>query len=354
MPLYSLFRPLLFRLEPETAHEVGMRALRTVEKFPALERALVSRYGSPEPALAQRLLGKVFTNPVGLAAGFDKNASALGALHALGFGFVEVGTVTPRAQAGNPKPRLFRYAEAEALQNALGFNNAGRQAVRAMLEAARPYAVPVGVNLGKSRTTPEDGALEDYALLLSELAGLADYLVINLSSPNTPGLRDLQNEAFLHDLFLRKEEITDKPVLVKIAPDLDPEDAAHLAEAAIDYGAAGIVATNTTTDYSLLAGAKATGGLSGRVLREKSFAVFEAVAKTVFGRAVLVSVGGIDSGREAYRRIRAGASLVQLYTALVYRGPSLIRRINEEILELLARDGFGTVGEAVGADRKRG
>lgn len=352
MPLYSLLRPLLFHLDPEVAHEMGIRALQLVGKLPALEHMLVSLYGSPEPALSQRLLGKEFTNPVGLAAGFDKNAAALGALHALGFGFVEVGTVTPRAQPGNPKPRLFRFAEAEALQNALGFNNGGRQALRANLEAARPFALPVGVNLGKNRTTPEEAALDDYTLLLAELGDLADYLVINLSSPNTPGLRDLQNEAFLSQLFARKEGITDKPVLVKIAPDLAPEEAAGLAEAALDHGAAGIVATNTTTDYSLLAGAKDTGGLSGRVLREKSFAVFEAVAKAVFGRGVLVSVGGIDSGREAYRRIRAGASLVQVYTALVFRGPSLIRRINREILELLARDGFRTVGEAVGVDRR--
>jgi dihydroorotate dehydrogenase len=352
VPLYSLVRPLLFRLDPETAHELGIEALRAIGVFPSLARYLASHYKVADSALHQELWGRSFDNPVGLAAGFDKNARAVAGAAALGFGFLEVGTVTPRPQAGNPRPRLFRFAAAETLQNALGFNNAGMRAVRAHLGAAAPFPLPVGVNLGKNRVTPAEQALADYEKLLHTFGERADYLVVNLSSPNTPGLRDLQNEDFLRELLATAHRHTRKPVLVKLAPDLDPGEAAHLAAVAVDHGAAGLVATNTTIDYSLLVGAKNAGGLSGRVLTEKSFRVFEAVAREIYGRAVLISVGGIDSGAEAYRRIRAGASLVQIYTALIYRGPSLVRRINRELLELLARDGFRTVGEAVGADRR--
>lgn len=304
-----------------------------------------------EPALRQTLFGREFMNPVGLAAGFDKNAVAVRAFAGLGFGFIEVGTVTPRAQPGNPRPRLFRHSAEESLQNALGFNNGGMDALRLRLGRLYPLPFPLGVNVGKNKDTPQEKALEDYETLIRGLHGLCDYLVVNLSSPNTPGLRDLQNEAFLRAVLGLATGITKKPVLVKIAPDMEPADAVTLSEVAVDAGAAGIVATNTTIDYSLVANPKNLGGISGRVLREKSFRIFDAVARALFGRAVLVSVGGIDSGREAYRRIRAGASLVQLYTALVYHGPSLPRRINEELLELMAKDGVRAISEAVGADR---
>jgi dihydroorotate dehydrogenase len=191
----------------------------------------------------------------------------------------------------------------------------------------------------------------DYEVLIHAFAGLCDYLVVNISSPNTPGLRDLQNETFLRAVLGMAMGATGRPVLVKIAPDLDPADAVRLAEVAVDTGAAGVVATNTTNDYALLPGARDFGGLSGRVLREKSFKAFDAVARRLFGRAVLVSAGGIDSGAEAYRRLRAGADLVQVYTAFVYQGPALARRINEELLELMERDGAKGIGEVIGADR---
>ncbi|HEY0783535.1 MAG TPA: quinone-dependent dihydroorotate dehydrogenase [Thermoanaerobaculia bacterium] len=352
MALYPYLRRLLFHLDPETSHHLGIGALRVAQALPPLERALARHNQVAAPALAQTLFGRTVANPVGLAAGFDKDAVAIGALPALGFGFAEVGTVTPQPQAGNPRPRLFRFPAEESLQNALGFNNRGMEAMRRRLTAAHPYPLPLGVNLGKNKTTPPDAALADYAALLAALGPLADYLVINLSSPNTPGLRDLQNEAFLRQLLEVAHRSTDRPVLVKIAPDLLADDAVRLAEVAVDSGAAGIVATNTTIDYALLPGARTAGGLSGRVLREKSRALFQAVARRLFGRALLVSVGGIDSGEEAYRRIRAGASLVQVYTALVYRGPSLARRINEELLALLERDGCKTLGDAIGADLK--
>ena len=350
MTAYSLLRPLLFRLDPEVSHNLAMGILRAAAALPPLRPALGSNR-LDEPALGQTLFGRPFPNPVGLAAGFDKDAAAAGALPALGFGFAEVGTVTPLPQPGNPRPRLFRHPRARSLQNALGFNNAGLDGMRRRLEGRPPLPIPLGINIGKNKATPPEKALDDYATLLRGLARFADYLVVNLSSPNTPGLRDLQNETFVRAVLGVAKEITDKPVLVKIAPDLDPEAAATLAETAVEAGAAGIVATNTTIDYALLPGARDFGGLSGEVLREKSFGIFEAVAKRLFGRAVLISVGGISSGAEAYRRIRAGASLVQVYTALIYEGPGLARRINEELLALMARDGVKGIGEAVGADR---
>ncbi|HEY6322807.1 MAG TPA: quinone-dependent dihydroorotate dehydrogenase [Thermoanaerobaculia bacterium] len=362
MSLYSILRPLLFRLDPERAHGLVITALRLGQALPGATSLLARRYLVATPALRQTLLGLEFPNPLGLAAGFDKDAVVLDAMAALGFGFVEVGTVTPRPQGGNPRPRLFRYPGERSLQNALGFNNQGLQAMRSRLARARRQAgsarvaSPLGVNVGKGRDTPPERALADYEELLGDgggLGGLADYLVVNLSSPNTPGLRDLQNETFLRELLRAAQALTPTPVLVKLSPDLEPEAAAGLAAAAVDAGAAGIVATNTSTDYTLLPGARAAGGLSGQVLREKSRRVCLAIARRLRAAdsgAVLISAGGIDSGAEAYARVRAGASLVQLYTALIYEGPSLPRRINRELLALLARDGCRDIGQAVGAD----
>jgi len=348
--VYPFLRRLLFRLDAETSHGLGMAALRTAQAIPGLPAALARRNLVTADALRQTLFGRAFPNPVGLAAGFDKDAVAVRAMPALGFGFVEVGTVTPLPQPGNPRPRLFRHPAARSLQNALGFNNGGMKAMREHLARLYPFALPLGVNLGKNRATPPERALDDYETLIRGLHDLCDYLVVNLSSPNTPGLRDLQNEAFLRALFDVAKGITSKPILVKLAPDLEPAQAVSLSEAAVEAGAAGIIATNTTTDYSLLPGAKDFGGLSGQVLREKSFQILEALAKALFGRTVLISVGGIDSGAEAYRRLRAGASLVQIYTALIYEGPSLPRRINEELLRLMERDGVRGIYEIIGAE----
>jgi dihydroorotate dehydrogenase len=359
---YSALRPLLFRCDPESSHRLGLVALRVTQGLPGVAGLIALRNQVTDPTLRQTLFGREFPNPVGLAAGFDKDGVVISAMAALGFGFVEVGTVTPRPQAGNPRPRLFRYPAERSLQNSLGFNNAGLQAMRRRLSSladrrCRPRHgnlrapwLPVGVNLGKGRDTPLEAALADYQELLRGLGGLADYLVVNLSSPNTPGLRDLQNESFVRDLLATAREMTTTPVLVKLSPDLEPETAAALAAVAVEAGAAGIVATNTSTDYTLVPGARGFGGLSGQALRGKSRRVLAAIARRLGGAAVLISAGGIDSGAEAYARVRAGASLVQLYTALVYEGPSLVRRVNRELLALLARDGFAHIGEAIGAD----
>jgi dihydroorotate dehydrogenase len=355
MAVYPLLRRFLFRLDPEAGHAAGMAALRAAQALPPVRGLLARRNRVSDPRLRQTFFGREVPNPVGLAAGLDKDGVAIQGFAALGFGFVEVGTVTPLAQPGNPRPRLFRFPAAETLQNAMGFNNGGMEALRQRLKRLKrlegSLPVPLGINIGRNKATPPERTLDDYATLIRGLADLADYLVVNLSSPNTPGLRDLQNEVFVRSLLGAARELTRKPVLVKIAPDLEPEAAADLCEAAVDAGAYGIIATNTTTDYSLLPGARDFGGLSGKVLTEKSFRVFDAVARRLFGRTLLVSVGGIGSGAEAWRRLRAGASLVQVYTALIYQGPSLVRRINEELLARMEREGVKGIGEVIGADR---
>jgi dihydroorotate dehydrogenase len=239
-----------------------------------------------------------------------------------------------------------------SLENRMGFNNAGGEALLRRLEKSYPAPVPLGINLGKNKDTPNEEALSDYAHLLELFSDRCDYFVINVSSPNTPGLRDLQDEAFLKAVLAVAIERTNRPVLIKLSPDLEIPETVKLVGAAVDGGAAGAILTNTTNDYSLLPGSRGVGGLSGRVLKERSFEVLEAVASELFGHCLLVSVGGIDSGAEVYRRLKAGASLVQLYTALVYGGPQILSTINDELEALLVRDGFDSVSEVVGVDRR--
>jgi dihydroorotate dehydrogenase len=211
--------------------------------------------------------------------------------------------------------------------------------------------VPLGANIGKNKLTSEEDTLKDYELLIEGFKDISDYIVINISSPNTPGLRDLQNEEFIKSIFELSTKMTDKPVFLKIAPDLEVEDAINICNFAVENGASGIIATNTTIDYSLLPNPKDFGGISGEVLKEKSFKLFEALAKEFFKKTILISVGGISDGKEAYRRIRAGASLVQAYSSLIFEGPILASKINRELLELLEKDGFENISQAIGADR---
>lgn len=347
---YSVFRSLLFGLEAERAHEWVTGSLALAQRSAVLRRHWHRRWAIRDERLAQDLLGQRFANPVGLAAGFDKDARLVLALAAFGFGAVEIGTVTPQPQPGNPRPRLWRHPSERSLQNCLGFNSAGMEKVATRLAAVRERPVPLGVNLGKNRTTSQAAAQGDYEQLLRRFSTLADYFVLNVSSPNTPHLRQLQVPDFAHAVLAAAVEITAVPVLIKIAPDLPTAAAIELAEAAVEAGAAGIIATNTTTDYALLPGARPVGGLSGAVLREKSFALLQALARAFAGRTILISVGGVDSAAEAYRRLRAGASLVQLYTALIYEGPRLAGRINRGLVDYLERDGFSCLSEAIGAD----
>lgn len=349
---YDDIRSILFWFEPETAHNIIESLFRFSNLYPPLLNPFIKENFVADSRLEQKLLGIDFLNPVGLAAGFDKNATMIRASLALGFGFTEVGTVTPQPQSGNPKPRLFRYPEYESIQNAMGFNNDGMYQIQKRLQKITPFVTPVGVNIGKNKITPESEALKDYESLIKGFSNLCDYMVVNISSPNTPGLRDLQNETFIKTLFAMAKELTDKPVMLKIAPDMEASHAVDLCALAVESGAGGIIATNTTVDYSLLPGAKDFGGLSGKILKEKSFEIFEAIAKELYGKTLLVSVGGIDSAQEAYRRIKAGASLVQVYSALIFRGPGLISTINEGLIALLEADGYTNISEAVGADRR--
>ena len=341
----------LLSLPPETAHDSGIALLKAAQAT-AIGRSVLARHAPPrDPRVASSYLDLDFSNPIGLAAGFDKDGEVVRAAAEIGFGWIEVGTVTPRPQPGNPRPRLFRYREERSLENRMGFNNAGAEALRARLERSWPAAVPVGVNLGKNKDTPNDEALSDYLVMLELFANRCDYFVINVSSPNTPGLRDLQDAVFLAELLAAAVETTGRPILVKLAPDLEIKMAIRLISAAVDHGSAGAILTNTTSDYALLPRCRRVGGLSGEVLRKKSFELLDGVAAELFGACLLVSVGGIDCGREAYRRLRAGASLLQLYTSLVYRGPGVVEQIVSELLELLDRDGYDSVGAAIGADR---
>jgi dihydroorotate dehydrogenase len=345
MILDTLAMPLLRVLDAEQAHRAAIAALRLGRPF--------LRARPDDPILATRLWGRDFPNPLGIAAGFDKHAEAPDALLALGFGSVEIGSVTPLPQPGNPRPRVFRLVEDEAVINRYGFNSDGIEAVAARL-AARPRRGIVGVNLGKNRQTQD--AADDYVKGAAALARFADYLVVNVSSPNTPGLRALQGRAPLEELIARVQAAMPDPappLLVKIAPDMTQEDLADVAAVATGRGLAGIIVSNTTVARpATLRGAARgeTGGLSGRPLFESSTAVLSSMWRSTGGRIPLIGVGGVSSGADAYAKIRAGASLVQLYTALVFHGPGLVGRIKRELADLLRRDGFASVARAVGAD----
>jgi len=349
---YDFIKPYLFKLQPENAHHVAECVLRLPNICQIPFNPFLESHFITDDSLKQEIFGRTFYNPVGLGAGFDKNATMIRGIQILGFGFTEIGTVTPKPQAGNPKPRMFRHVEEQSIQNAMGFNNDGAYKVIKRLKKRYPFTTPIGVNIGKNKITPEKEAINDYTHLIKSFDGLGDYFVINISSPNTPGLRDLQNEEFITKLFSEAKKLTDMPILLKIAPDMEVEDAVALTKMAVEKGADGIIATNTTIDYSLVKHPKSIGGLSGAVLKEKSFKIFDAIAKELYGKTVLISVGGIDSAQEAYRRIKAGANLVQILSGIVFHGPDMIMNINKELIELLKADGFKNITEAIGSDRK--
>jgi dihydroorotate dehydrogenase len=347
--LYPLFRPLLHALPAEGAHRLTLRGLSWGLG------ALVA--GSPErdpPSLSQRLWGREFPNPIGVAAGFDKDALVPDALLRLGCGFAETGTVTPRPQPGNPKPRIFRLPADEAVINRMGFNSAGLEPTVRRLGARRRVGI-VGVNLGKNRDSED--ATADYAEGVRRVGSLADYFVINVSSPNTPGLRDLQRreilEALLRDLVAaRDDSAPGTPLLVKIAPDLSPAECEDIAAVAGSSGIDGIIVGNTTVARPpelRSTTAREAGGLSGHPLLGPSTRLLGEIYRLTGGQIPLVGVGGVASPADAYAKIRAGASLVQLYTALVFRGPALIGQIKRGLAELLAHDGFNSVAAAVGS-----
>ena len=345
--LASALLPLMRRLDPERAHDLALRLLRL---------GLAGRArGDDDPSLAITVLGRRFANPIGLAAGFDKGATAAGALMRLGFGFVETGTVTPRPQPGNPRPRLFRLEEDEAVINRMGFNNAGLDAYVREIAALSARPVPLGANVGinKDGADPE----RDYPALIAAVAPHADYAVINVSSPNTPGLRDLQSETRLRAILEAVATVANRPpVLVKVAPDLSDDGLAAVVETCVETGVQGLIVGNTT--IARPAGLRSplvseAGGLSGVPLFALSNRVLARACLLARGRLVLIGAGGVATGADALIKLRAGASLVQLYTGFAYRGPALIPRLKAELAAALKDAGFARVEDAVGTGAKQ-
>ncbi|MCB1531663.1 MAG: quinone-dependent dihydroorotate dehydrogenase [Alphaproteobacteria bacterium] len=350
--LYAAARPLLFTLEPEKAHALTLKLMKS--------GLMPSCKPVENPALEQVLWGLKFPNPLGLSAGFDKNAEVVGPAFKLGFGFVEAGTVTPKPQHGNPKPRIFRDPSNEAVINRMGFPNGGMNAFKANLEKFlagknRPAGV-VGINIGMNKSQSEPA--KDYGVLIKMLGPMADYLTINISSPNTPGLRDLQKRGPLLELIDTVKEERAKacgdhppPILVKLAPDLEEAQQQELAETVLEAKIDGLILTNTTLDRPAIlprAFREQSGGLSGVPVRAKSTAVIRNFYQLTKGALPIIGVGGISSGADAYEKIKAGASLVQLYTGLVFQGPTVANSINRDLLSLLQKDGYTHISDAIG------
>lgn len=343
--LYRFFlKPLLFRLSPEKAHGLTLFLFEAALRIPFLSSWVRRSFKLEDPRLEREVFGLRFPNPVGLAAGFDKNGEHLETMSALGFGFLEVGTITPLAQEGNPKPRLFRLPADKALINRMGFNNKGLETAASRLGKPRPAGVLIGGNIGKNKVTPNEEAARDYELCFEALFPHVDYFVVNVSSPNTPGLRELQEKEPLTALLGRLQELNQakpspKPILLKIAPDLSDSQLDDIIEIVKDTGLAGIIATNTTISREglLTEGAKVSaigaGGLSGQPLKKRATEVIRYLHQRSGGSITIIGVGGINGAADAIEKLEAGASLVQVYSGLVFEGPTLVRKIKKGILE---------------------
>jgi len=356
--LYPLLRPFFFSLDPEQAHNLSINALRLLQASQVRPKPALSH-----SCLSQDLWGLRFPNPIGLAAGYDKNAQIPRVWSLLGFGFAELGTITAKAQPGNPKPRIFRLAQDSALINRLGFNNDGATAIAkrlpGLLSSLHPRPVPLGFNIGKSKVTSLEEAVDDYLESCEKLLPFADYLVVNVSSPNTPELRKLQEPKRLRKLleavlnyiqqFAKTSNTSPKPLLVKIAPDLNDTEIGEIAQLALSVGVSGLIAANTTIERPGLRSASSeTGGLSGRPLARRASEVLSTLYRAVEGQLPLIGVGGIFSAEDAYERICAGASLIQIYTAMIYAGPLLAKRIVRGLIRITERDRVSHLSQIVG------
>ncbi len=340
----SIIKPLLFLLSPEKAHHFALSLLKFILAIPFVRSIFTGLYSIKDDRLKRKVMGLDFPNPVGLAAGFDKDGKHFEAISALGFGFIEIGTVTPLPQIGNPQPRLFRLPEDEALINRMGFNNEGVQKMVERLKNRSDRTLIIGGNIGKNKITSNENAVTDYEASFISLHPYVDYFVVNVSSPNTPGLRELQNKEPLTRLLrqlqsLNQAEKTPKPILLKIAPDMTVEQLDDIIEIVLDTGLEGIIATNTTISRSKLNTSEKTimdignGGLSGKPLCSQSTEIIKYIHDKTQGKIVIIGVGGINKPEDALAKLNAGASLVQVYSGLVYEGPGLIKRINKAILK---------------------
>jgi len=359
----KVVKPLMFRKDPEEAHHLTMNLMKKLGSLAAGRAVLKAMYGyQGNSRLKQRLWGIDFSNPVGLAAGLDKNGEAIPGFSCIGFGYLEIGTLTPKPQPGNELPRLFRLIEDEALINRMGFNNLGVEEAARQLALVTYRPIPLGVNIGKNKGTPNEAAVEDYRACIKGLYAHGDYFVINISSPNTPGLRNLQHgeelklllSGVMDEVKLQKQQYPgskDKPVLVKLAPDVTFEELETMVESILSTPISGIIATNTTLGREGLQSKhrEQAGGLSGRPLTKKSTEVIEQIYRLTKGQLPIIGVGGIFNGQDAYDKICAGANLVQIYTGLIYEGPGVVSKINEELLQLLEADGFKHISEAIGS-----
>ena len=333
----KIISPFLFLFDPEKIHTFTFFLIKVFFKIPILGFIIESFYKVESPKLTRKLFGLTFENPVGIAAGFDKNATHISEFEKFGFGFIEIGTVTPKPQDGNPKKRLFRLKEDTAIINRMGFNNDGVAKIKNRL--MKKYKVLIGGNIGKNKVTPNSQAKNDYIICFKELYNYVDYFVVNVSSPNTPGLRELQSKEFLNDLFidlnkLRSNETIKKPILIKISPDLSKEKILEILEVIDANNIDGIIATNTTIDYPDLKSKnkKELGGLSGAPLYDKSNEVISFISSKTNGKLPIIGVGGISTPEQAVKKMEAGAHLIQLYTGIIYEGPGIVRKINKKLL----------------------
>ncbi len=360
-PIYRQIQPLLFGQDPEVIHERTVHALHYASQIPGFLALLRTLYHYEHPKLHITLWEEKFSNPIGMAAGFDKDGRVFNGLFGLGFGFVEIGTVTPQPQPGNPRPRLFRLADDQALINRLGFNNQGVEALVHRVKDRMPHGI-LGINIGKNKDTLIENAENDYEIGLRSVYDHAHYIVVNVSSPNTEKLRALQEREALEKLIQHllktrqnfvKEGKRRVPLLLKIAPDLTREELEDIIEIVRRFSLEGVIATNTTlarNDLQSTRHTQETGGLSGRPLDDRSTEVIRILYQGLSRSVPIIGVGGVFTGQDAYEKIRAGASLVQLYTGMIYRGPAIAKYIKQELVALLNRDGFASITDAIGAD----
>jgi dihydroorotate dehydrogenase len=345
--MFSILRPFLFNLDPESAHDLAIKSL----KFNPLPRKIFEV--EDEQILKIELLGKNFPNPIGLAAGFDKSAEVYNSLLKLGFGFIEVGTITPLKQFGNPKPRIFRLKDDGALINRLGFNNDGMKVIKNRIKSGGKKGV-LGINIGPNKNTKDQK--NDFCLGLKNFFDIADYITVNISSPNTESLRDFHDQEKLKDLLLalnkiKKENKTDTPLLLKVSPDIKDNNISEIVDVATKNDIAAIILTNTTNgnrDNLRSEVKKEEGGLSGEPLQQISTNIIKKFYKQLNGKIPIIGVGGVNSGKSAYEKIIAGASLLQLYTSFVYRGPSIAKDIKKELIQILKTEGLSNIKEAIG------
>lgn len=361
-----IMKPIFFAMHPERAHNVMIKGMSIGQHIPGMKALMGAMYGVRKTdELSSTHWGIHFPNPIGMAAGLDKDANGVALFSSIGFGFIEVGTVTPKAQPGNPTPRVFRLPEYQALINRMGFNNKGIAAMANHMKKLHSNPIPVAINIGKNKDTPNEQAAADYEACIRELYPYGDFFVVNISSPNTPDLRKLQHgddltqllEAVMNEMEAQKQTYSstdqaNKPVLVKVAPDLEDEELERIVNTIMNSGVDGIIATNTTLSRAGLdhEHADEAGGLSGEPLKARSTEVIKKIYQLTEGKLPIIGSGGVFTSEDAYEKIRAGASLVEVYTGLIYEGPKINKKINEGLLALLKRDGFTNISQAVGID----